>query len=722
VGVFSRLVDFYRLQIDLIWHWRRGRRQLIWRAVVSFFVAAFALAFTAWLLPGVRLDNVYALVAAVIVLGALAALVRPLLLGIVAPFSLFLMLAIALAFQVGVFIALEPFVPGYHLAAPYDAILAGIVFAVVNSLLSWLLSLDSDDSYYAMLVRRLLRRRDDDRKRTSEPGFVFIQIDGLSHTLLQQQLQAGRVPIMSRWVNRGRMHLAPWTTLLPSQTSASQAGILFGGNDDIPAFRWYDKSSHTFFISNRAGDAEALEQRLRDTGHEGLLADDGASIGNLCSGGAARSYLTLSTMRDPNQGLGRSRSYFSFFLSPYGFVHAIVLGIAEIAKEIFQARRARLAGIEPRGVARGFPYPLLRAMTNVVLRPLVTSLVIEEMLSGTRAIYATYTDYDEIAHHSGPARAESLDALDGVDRALGTLARAAEDAPRPYHFVILSDHGQSLGATFAQRYGKSLEAVIRQLMGGADSVAAAVDELEQWRVANAFVSELSRARGASRVAKQAMQTRNRRIERRAAKRAAQDAAQRATREATESTEAADRPDLAVMASGNLCLVFFPDIDGRADLETLNSRFPDMVDALAQHPGVGLLMVKSKEHGTLVIGKSGVRHLSSGRVDREDPIDAYGEHAEKAMRRLDGMSNCGDLVLISLLDETGQVAAFEELIGSHGGLGGPQSEAFVLYPADWKLGRELVGAEAVYTQLKRWMKGAGPENAVMDPDELSEVAA
>ena len=71
-------------------------------------------------------------------------------------------------------------------------------------------------------------------------------------------------------------------------------------------------------------------------------------------------------MRDPDKGLGTSRSYLGFFLSPYGFVHAIVLGIAEVAKEVFQARRARLAGIEPRLDSRGFPYPLLRAMTNVV--------------------------------------------------------------------------------------------------------------------------------------------------------------------------------------------------------------------------------------------------------------------------------------------------------------------------------------------------------------------
>ncbi|HEY7025575.1 MAG TPA: phage holin family protein [Candidatus Limnocylindrales bacterium] len=700
-----RLIDFYRVQLELIWTWRRGRRQLIWRGVISFFVAAFSLALTAFLLPGVRVDSALSIGLAVLLIGALSALVRPVLLALVAPVSLVLMLLTALAFQVAVFLALEPFVPGYHLAQPVDAVFAAVVFAIINSIFSWLLTLDSDDSYYSMLVRRLLSRRRD-AIHSKRPGFVFIQIDGLSHAILQQQLQAGRVPIMSRWVSRGRMRLASWTTLLPSQTSASQAGILFGINDDIPAFRWYDKATRALFVSNRAVDAEQLERRLVDSGHPGLLHDDGASVGNLVSGGATRSYLTMSTMTDPSKGLGTSRSYLSFFLSPYGFVHAIVLGIAEMAKEIFQARRARLAGIEPRLDARGFPYPALRAMTNVLMRPLVSSLVIEEMLRGTPTIYVTYTDYDEIAHHSGPARAESLDALDGVDRALGSLARAAEDAPRPYHFVVLSDHGQSLGATFKQRYGKPLDALIRQLMGGADEVAAAVEELEQWRVVNTFVSELSHARGAKTVARTAIRQRDKR---------------RAAHQ--PPGDQTDKADVVVCASGNLALVFFPDIAGRVTLEQLNERFPNMVEALANHPGVGLLLVRSAEQGPLVIGATGVRRLKGGGVEGDDPLKPYGGEALAALVRLDAMSNCGDLVLISSFDpDTQQVAAFEELIGSHGGLGGPQTDAMILFPADWELKNEIVGADAVYKQLQSWMRTATPDNPVVDPDDLDEVAA
>ena len=177
------------------------------------------------------------------------------------------------------------------------------------------------------------------------------------------------------------------------------------------------------------------------------------------------------------------------------------------------------------------------------------------------------------------------------------------------------------------------------------------------------------------------------------------------------------------ASGNLALAYFPEIAGRASLEAINERYPEMVDALANHPGIGLVMVRSEEHGALVIGHGGVVHLARGKVEREDPLAEYGEHAAAALARLDAMASCGDLVLISMLDpDTQQVAAFEELIGSHGGLGGAQTEAFILYPSDWELDGELVGADAVNAQLKRWMRDAGPENTVIDPAALDDAVA
>ena len=159
---------------------------------------------------------------------------------------------------------------------------------------------------------------------------------------------------------------------------------------------------------------------------------------------------------------------------------------------------------------RGLKYAGMRAASNVLLRDVNVSLIIEEMYRGSNVIYADFTDYDELAHHCGPERVESFQALDGVDAAIGTLAKAAEDAPRPYKFVILSDHGQSLGATFKQRYGQSLGEVVRDLMSGRATLVQAKTPGEGSTFVNSMLSEITRSTGIGpAVARAALRTRRR---------------------------------------------------------------------------------------------------------------------------------------------------------------------------------------------------------------------
>jgi hypothetical protein len=346
------------------------------------------------------------------------------------------------------------------------------------------------------------------------------------------------------------------------------------------------------------------------------------------------------------------------------------------------------------------PYPVARAATNVALRDLSTALVIEEMYRGTPVIYVDYTDYDEIAHHSGPERSETFDALDGVDAAIATLEKASAAAPRPYRFVVVSDHGQTLGATFLQRYGQTLGDLIRGLMGGGATVEEATARVEEWGQTNAFLSELTRVGGVSGgLARTALRGRTSSgvVELGPSGETA------SAGEAERGVEAPEeRPELIAIASGNLGLVYFPRIPGRVSLEELAATYPGLVDALAVHPGIGAILIRSEAHGSIVIGHAGINYLHENRVEGVDPVAQYGGRSREAFLRLDGMSHVPDLSIISLYDpEFQEVAAFEELIGSHGGLGGPQTRALMMHPSDWALDEELVGAEAVYRQIRRW---------------------
>jgi hypothetical protein len=171
-------------------------------------------------------------------------------------------------------------------------------------------------------------------------------------------------------------------------------------------------------------------------------------------------------------------------------------------------------------------------------------------------------------------------------------------------------------------------------------------------------------------------------------------------------------DVVVAASGNLANVYLTASDGRMTWEALEAAQPGLVAALASHPGIGLVLVRSESLGPVVLGGGGVRHLATGHVTGADPLAPFGPLAEASLRRLDGFSTVGDLALISMLDaDTGEVAAFEELVGSHGGLGGAQTEAFLLYPAELAPPADpLVGAPAVHAVLVGWLEAMGLREA------------
>ncbi len=692
------VLSFYRLQFQTLWEWRPGPVALVKRIVLAFLVSAIALWLTVLVLPGLQMTGgLVTLVQAVIVLGAIDLLLRPVVLGLFAGISVILVAIATLVLQILAFLIIGWIVPDFVVDRVSTAFVGSIVYALFTLILSAVLGTGGDESYWATLIQQLQTTRQD-AIHTDKPGVVIVQIDGLAREILAHQIRAGRVPHLARWVRDETMTLEGWEALLPSQTSASQAGILHGKNDFIPAFRWWEKEADRMMVSNHPADALEIVRRASD-GH-GLLSNDGASVGNLVSGDAVRSYITMATIKDKEHGLGQSASFYSFFVSPSNYMHALVLTITEIVKEYYQAARQKRAGMIPI-MHRGWPYPIARAATNVLLRSLGTSLVMEEMYRGTPVIYIDYTDYDEIAHHSGPERAETLDALDGVDRTIASLERASRKTPRPYHFIILSDHGQSLGSTFLQRYGKTLQEVVGELMGGPDAVRSATEEVEDWGQLNAFLSEARQVKGATGALTRA-------VTGGATRDGVVTVGPQGHADGSDESER-ETPELVVCASGNLGLIFFPRLKGRATLETLEATYPEMVDALASHPGIGLIMVRSEAKGTIAVGPKGLRVLGSGEVTGEDPVAQFGTYAETGLLRVDSMEHCGDIVAISRLDPgTGEVAAFEELIGSHGGLGGPQTKPLIMHPSAWTIDEPIIGAEAVYRQIRHWLSDLGIE--------------
>jgi hypothetical protein len=123
-----------------------------------------------------------------------------------------------------------------------------------------------------------------------------------------------------------------------------------------------------------------------------------------------------------------------------------------------------------------------------------------------------------------------------------------------------------------------------------------------------------------------------------------------------------------------------------------------------------MLVRSSTYGAVVFGPNGTRYLDEDRVEGEDPTTLFGPHTIMSLKREDAMEHAPDLLLLSQYDPNlGEVAAFEELIGSHGGLGGPQTEPFILHPVEWTLDEEVpLGAPAIYRNIRHWLSGIGIE--------------
>ncbi|TXS63229.1 MULTISPECIES: alkaline phosphatase family protein [unclassified Streptomyces] len=683
----------------------RWRRVLsgVWRSVAVWAVSSVTMLVLAGALPDFQLqsDNgdsatriAVTAAAGAGVFGLLSSLVWPLLVR-----ALLLVPALVLGLLVFflngslLLLALRINPSGQSEAAPETAVVVAAVMSAVASATGGALAVRDDDAYRRRLYRLAARRRgrSDGHRGPSSPGVVFLQLDGVGHDVLEEAVGRGLMPTVARWL--GTTHrLTPWRTDWSSQTGASQLGILHGSNHDVPAFRWYEKESHEVMVCNRPSSAAELQRRaIGYTGDGGLLTVDGASRGNLFSGGADELALVLSIAARRGRE-NRSRSgYFAYFSDPANAVRTAMSFVAEVFREIGQSTRARLQKRRPR-VGRGGLYPFVRAFATVVERDVVVAAVIGDMLAGRNAVYADLVAYDEVAHHSGPRGRDTQKVLERLDRSLALIEKVAEHAPRPYRIVVLSDHGQSPGETFLTRYGLSLGNLVRAGCG---------------------LPVPRRARGTHSGA-----------EARAAVRAA---LRRPVEESGERHRPERGAEPVVLASGNLGLVSFPDVPHRMSREEIDRRHPALLSTLADHPGVGFLLVRSEEHGGLVIGAHGVE-APVGTLDDEHPgpLADFGPGAADAVRRTHTFPHAADIMVNSWYDpKEGEVLAFEEQIGSHGGLGGAQGRPFLMSPlvlsepADDQDG--LVGAEQVHRVLRGWLRECdGPQ--VPLPAAGSERAA
>ncbi|MBJ7332009.1 MAG: phage holin family protein, partial [Solirubrobacteraceae bacterium] len=601
------------------------------RLIISWIVSAAALLVAAWIVPDVSIDGVAGALGVTAVIAVLNAVLPPIIAALRLPLTLLLGFVLVLIVDTLALKWASDLIDGSFGIESYGlAFATSIIAAAVDVVLQVLLGTNDDEQYTIRVVRRIARRQGSLDKDGGTPGLICLEIDGLGRPVLERAMRSGHAPHMARWFHDEGYVLTEWETDLSSQTGASQAGILLGSNEGIPAFRWVEKERGVIMSCSRPQDCAEIERR-HATG-QGLLIDGGASRGNLLSGEATDAILTISRLSDEVRA---NPGYRAFLANGFNVTRMLVLFGWEVILELVAARRQNARDITPRG-HRGGIYPFLRAVMCVFVRDLVVYSVIGDMMRGRPVVYATFASYDEVAHHSGLERPDTLEALRKLDQQFGRLAAAVAYAPRPYHVVVLSDHGQTQGATFKQRNGYGLdELVARSVETSSEDVTALMGGDEIDAVGRLALSEAT----------------------------GRDVSDEAGSDA--GVPVGDDSTI-VLGSGNLGLIYLMESKARMTLEEIEERHPRLIPALREHEHVGWLLVRSSERGPLALGANGERQLETGEVVGEDPLADFSPRAAQHLLRTDGFEHVADIMVGSFYDaELDEGCAFEELISFHG---------------------------------------------------------
>jgi uncharacterized membrane protein YvlD (DUF360 family) len=651
--------------------------------LASWLIAGLSVFVAAAILPGIKVGGFGDAVVAAALIALLNALLPPVVAALRLPFTLAIGFPLVLALD-AVILLLTSHISSrtIHVDSFGWALLGAVVIAGTTVVVETLFGANDDDTFSLRVIRRIARRQGV-LWRTDVPGVIFLEIDGLALPVLQRAMRDGNAPTMARWLADGSHHLVEWETDLSSQTGASQAGILLGSNADIPAFRWAEKETGRMIACSSPDDCAELERRLA-TG-DGLLADDGASRGNLFSGEADDVILTVSRMSEEKRA---NPGYRAFLANGFNVTRTLVLFVWEVIIEWVAAIDQRRRDVRPRG-ARGGRYPLIRATVCVAIRDLIVFGVLTDMMRGRPAVYATFSSYDEVAHHSGLERSDTLAALRKLDQQFARIERARRYAPRPYKLVVLSDHGQTQGATFKQRNGYDLRGLVERSLGSATVSEIGTGDEHDTSVQRAFSEATGRP-----------------LRR---------------HEASDVSDLSE-PQVIVLGSGNLGLIYLMESDRRLSLEEIEARHPQLISALRHHPHIGFLLVNSDRDGAVVLGDAGARWLEQERVDGQDPLAAFSANAAAHLLRSSGFAHAPDILLNSFYDpQLEEGCAFEELISFHGGLGGPQTRPFILYPVELRAPEgAIIGAAGVHQVLKGWRHSLAGADAVTAASESLAV--
>jgi hypothetical protein len=520
-------------------------------------------------------------------------------------------------------------------------------------------------------------------RRPGRRRFVIIQIDGLAHRTLLRALTQGRMRFTGRLLERGHLRMARIPVGLPTSTPAFQAGIMYGGPVDVPAFEYLDKRTGEYLWFPRPWVAEQIEAR-HAAGRRGIM-EGGRTYGCVFGGGAADTVLTFARLLRPSPlwgHIGLRARVLPFLLLAWVSIKILVMSVFDGLAWMGQTLRDFSLG-------RPVPSPkrwLARWFISGWLRELFTLSVTADIYAGVPALYVNFVDYDVPAHALGPEDRRAIRTLRYVDRSIREIWQAVRRVPElEYDLFILSDHGQTASVPFetlsgglpvadvilaafrpAERAGEpAREPVVREVVHPAAPSLWPFSPMWQHNVA--YLEPRTRERNAVWA-----------------------------------------QGLCVVPAGPNVNVYLTEVDGHALVETIERRYPGGLAHLSRHPGIGFLLAREAA-GPVCYYRGEVIRIPPppgptgcplfDRPDRELVV--------QDLKTLLAMPSAGDIIVYGHYAATGCVNFLGER-GSHAGPSEAELYGFVLAPPAVSFDFETVtGPRALYPLFAGYQEAPEP---------------
>jgi uncharacterized membrane protein YvlD (DUF360 family) len=670
-------------------------------------VAVLALLLATSLLPGFRLDTSYprwwvAVLRLPLIFALALIILRPILVFLTLPLNSLTLGLPSLLFN-GLILYLAAHTEKAFVITNYGEAFVGtlVMTAVSAGIIGWL-GLDEAYPFYQSVIYRIGRRFGPRSERKPLSGLLILQIDGLSYSSLRQALGRGRMPTISAMLARGGHSLHHWHCGIPSNTPAVQAGMLYGDRHNIPGYRWFDRGEQKMRVVTRPEDLRILEERAAKAGSP-LLAG-GSCINSFMSGGAAKRLMTVSAVGEisSKKRQGERADFNLFFLSPTAYTKAVLDSLWDYVAGLTFSVIGLVARDRPR-LKFSIKRVAQRAVANAFLRNLSFFWLKQDMIRGVPIIYSNFVGYDDVAHHSGPNTYEAQISLAAFDRRFRQLGRRARrTSPIRYEIVLLSDHGQTPSVPFRLLFGQTIEELLSEIMtqtaGRRTDVTLAFDP-DISHTASLLaemddVDEINLGWAADRSRR---------------------ALRRITPEYDDLESGEEGPRAVVCVSGSLAHIYFTGHSQPLTLENIQAAHPGLVEALANHPGLGLVAARRTDGPPVALCDDGVRNLITGELaGSTDPLAPFRQRDRWAgeLAQLMSYPDTGDLVINGAwLEHRNRIVVLEEQTSSHGGLGGRQTEPFVLLPKQWTVGEmDLESPEALHGLLQRQKERMMPPRA------------